>query len=281
MYTVLNQLRVIATVMVYNEADVIGQLLKHLDRQGIYFVVLDGGSEDGSIEIVQQYRGLRLLEHRIVRRDSFSLKKDLECSLEMARKYHPDWILRNDADEFLESAAGGTLAQEIANEDHRGYNLIQFNNFEFCLTERELNNRENNVRKKLRFYTYSDDFRYRAWKCNPAVSDHNSGGHYPSYPAGIKVKVSPRKFVMRHYRFRSVQGAMDKVFKNRLPRFAPEERARGWHVHYDHFKKDPRFLILDSGKLSRYDEDGRWDLTKRHEWYPNLAFARREELFPE
>ena len=35
---------VVATVRVYNEADIVDQVLGHLSEQGINFVVLDGGS---------------------------------------------------------------------------------------------------------------------------------------------------------------------------------------------------------------------------------------------
>ena len=44
-------MRIIATVPVYNEVDIIGQVLEHLSTQGVDFVVLDGGSHDGSAEI--------------------------------------------------------------------------------------------------------------------------------------------------------------------------------------------------------------------------------------
>jgi len=275
-------LRIIAIISVYNEEDILDQLLNYLRENGISFIVLDGGSQDKSIQIALKYAGKGLLAHEVVKRDYKRSDLDLPHSLQMAIKHNPDWILRNDADEFLESPIPDkTLHDAIAREYQAGFNVIQFNNFEFCLTERDFESNESDVRKKLRYYTWSDDYRYKAWKYYPGANDYNSGGHYPMYPAGIKVRVSPRKFVMRHYRFRSVQGAIDKVFKEKLPRYAPEEHARGWHVHYDHFKKDPGFFILDSAKLSRYGEDGRWDLTKRHEWYPNLAFPRREDLFPD
>jgi hypothetical protein len=50
-------LHVVATVLVYNEADIVGQVLDHLREHGISFVVLDGGSQDGSIEIAQGFKG--------------------------------------------------------------------------------------------------------------------------------------------------------------------------------------------------------------------------------
>jgi len=272
-------LRIVATIAVYNEADIIGQVLDHLYEQGILFVVLDNGSKDDSIEIVRSYEGKGLLEHRTVRRDHFRWGLDLDCMLEMASRHDADWILRNDADEFLQPPeADETLCAAIAKENDRGVNVIQFDNFEFCLTEKDYNSNEPDIRKKLRFYTWSDDFRYKAWKYYLGTTDRESGGHYPFFPGGIKARIGPRKFVMRHYRFRSPDQALRKVFKERLPRHDPEERARGWHWHYDHFKEDPEFFILDSKRLSRY-ENGVWDMARRFDWYPNWRYPTREELF--
>jgi glycosyltransferase involved in cell wall biosynthesis len=277
---VVSDLRVVGTVSVYNEADILGQVLAHLHEQGIMFVVLDGGSEDGSVEIAQSFRDKGLLEHRIVRRNSFTLREDLDCLIEMASVYFPDWILKNDADEFLEPREQGrTLLDAIVAEDQFGSNIIQFDNFEFCLTEMDSGSSEPDIRKRLRFYTWSDDFRYKAWRYYPGATYRESGGHYPLFPRGIKAKVSPRKLVMRHYRFRSPEQAVRRVFKERLPRYSPEERANGWHAHYDHFKEDPQFFVLDSDMLSRYDGDCRWDLTKRFDWYRDWRYPTREELF--
>ena len=277
---VVFDLRIIATVPVYNEADIIGQVLGHLHEQGILFVVLDGGSQDGSIEIAQGFRGKGLLEHRIVRRDFLRLREDLDCLIEMASAYFPDWILKNDADEFLESREQGrTLFDAIAAEDQLGFNITQFDNFEFCLTEMDSSSSEPDIRKRLRFYTWSDDFQYKAWKYVPGATYRETGGHYPLLPRGTKPKVSPRKLVMRHYRFRSPEQAVRRVFKERLPRYSPEERANGWHAHYDHFKEDPQFFILASDMLSRYDEDCRWDLTRRFDWYNGSRYPTSEALF--
>lgn len=276
----MSHLRIVATVNVYNEADIIDELLTHLDNQGIEYVVLDGGSDDGSIKLVKQHPGRGLLEHKIVRRESITLSKDLDCSLEMARRYEPDWIIRNDADEFFEAPDHHmTLAEGIEREASKGYNLIQFNNFEFGLTEHDLNSREKNVRKKLQFYTYSDNFRYKAWRHYPKATDRETGGHYPIFPRGVRVDLSPRRFIMRHYRFRSPEQAIRRIFQDRLPRYSQQERAlKRWHLQYDSFKTDPRSCIVDSKQLAHVDNPHEWDMTVRYNWYPVQRFHSREEI---
>ena len=272
-------MRIIATVPVYNEVDIIGQVLEHLSMQGVDFVVLDGGSHDGSAEIARGFAGKGLLELKILKRNHFQLKENLDVLLKMAIRYRPDWIIRNDADEFFEGpVAGQSLGEAIAKRDQFGSNLVQFDNFEFCLTEKDCDSAEVDIRKKLRFYTWSDDFRYKAWKYYAGTEDRESGGHYPIFPRGVKAKLSDTKFVLRHYRFRSPEQALRKVFRDRLPRFSPEERSsKLWHVQYDHFKTAPaRFFVLNSDELACVD--GKWDTTPRYSWYPGDHFHSREEI---
>ncbi len=288
--------RVIAGMRVYNEADILGQVLNHLHKQGIFFVIVDGGSQDGSVEIAKRYANRGLLEHRVIVRDFSWPNLDLACLNEMASRYTPDWILRNDADEFLEAQdAGMKLSDAIAEVDRRGFNIIQFDNFEFYLTEKDresvkpsiLKNlpffrSEPDIRSRLLYYSWSDDYRYKAWKYSPEVSDSEAAGHYPVFPSSIKAKVYPQKFVMRHYRFRSPEQGLRRVFGERLPRYAPELRARGWNYHHDHFKENPQFFILDSNTLSKYDGEGKWNTSMRpNRIGPSVlpGYRSRQELF--
>lgn len=70
-------LRLVATMMVYNEADILSQVLDHLVDQGVHFVILDDGSEDGSVEIAQSYAGKGLLEHIVLKHDTMMWGKTL------------------------------------------------------------------------------------------------------------------------------------------------------------------------------------------------------------
>ena len=274
----MTALRIIATVLVYNEADIVAQVLDNLHRNRIEFVVLDGGSQDGSIEIARGFRGKGLLEHRTLNRGVWKLQADLDCLVEMAARHTPDWIVLNDADEFLEPRElRTTLHEAIVRENREGHNVVQFDNFEFSLTERDSESKEPDVRKRLRFYKWSDDYRYKAWKYYPGATFSSTGGHRPVFPKGVKAKLSPRKFVMRHYRFRSIEQAMRKVFKERLPRYATEERAKGWHVQYDDFRSDPKFFVENSKTLSEYNEDGMWEIVRDPDWYP--MYLTSDELF--
>ena len=273
-------LRLVATMMVYNEADILSQVLDHLVDQGVHFVILDDGSEDGSVEIAQNYAGKGLLEHKVLKHDTMMWGENLDRLLEMAARHHPDWILKNDADEFLEPPQEDeTLARAIAEEDRRGYNAIQFNDFEFHLTDQDYNSNEPDIRKRLKFYTWWGDFLYTAWKYYPGTSYRESAGHFPVFPKGIETKISPRKFVMRHYRFRTPEQAVRRVFKERLPRYSKKERAKGWHHNYDNCKEDPCSFIQDSTKVSYYPGSGKSSFTRGVREHPELRpHPSREEV---
>jgi hypothetical protein len=181
----------------------------------------------------------------------------------MALDQNPNWALLNDADEFLESPYDSlTLKQAIELEDRKGYNLIQFNNFEFWPTEKNHNNTEKDIRKRLKYYTWNDDYRFRAWKVYPGIKIHETGGHYPKFPVDIEIKVSPNKFILRHYKIRSYEHGLRKVFNERLPRYFREESNRGWNVQYTKFGKDKKYFVIDSNKLTEYKDNGNWNLNR-------------------
>lgn len=255
-------MKIVGMMPVYNEADIVAQSVAYLISQGIELVILDS-STDGSYEIVSKFLGKGVISIKKFHSDKFEQEKILSKLCQMAESQTPDWEVICDADEFLESPRRElTLKQAIELEDARGYNIIQFNNFEFMLTERDLHAKERDIRKRLRYYTWNDDFRFRAFKFYPGTRIHEHGGHFPIFQILHEVNISPNKFVLRHYRFRSYEQGLRKVFEERLPRYSPHELNKGWHVHYKNFRKDKRYFVIDPKRLNRYEEDGNWNYVK-------------------
>jgi glycosyltransferase involved in cell wall biosynthesis len=260
----MNQMKVVAVVMVRNEDDIIEQTLDHLHCNGIQFVVLDAGSTDKSVEIVSRFAARGLLEHKIVSRNIFTMK-DYDYIIEIASRHSPDWILINDADMFYESPSQNErLFDAIAKEGKRGRNIIQFHQIIFSLTEKDVESTEPNIQKKLRYYRWNDDFEYRAWKYYPDTRVAESGSHFPKFPEGVRVKLSRRKFILRHYPFRSIEQANRKIFKERLGRMDQEEHARGLNIHYDQFKPGRESFVANSHTLHKYEDDGKWAIPADH-----------------
>lgn len=260
-------MRIIGMIFVYNEADIVGSVIEHLLSQGIELVILDNGSTDDSYEISTRYIGKGVLSVERLVTERFECGLILETLYEMALKHKPDWTLLSSADEFHESPYPDlTLREAIETEDQQGYNLIQFNNFEFLPTEQDRDSLETDVRKQVKYYTWNDDCQFHCWKVCEGITVRDGCGHYPVFPKNAKVKVSPTKYVLRHYRIRSYQHGLKKIFVERLPRYPEEERKKGWHVHYDKFGRDEKFFIIDSRNLNKYEDDGGWIVKKTFDW---------------
>jgi len=263
-------MNIIGMMAVYNESDIVSQSVAHMISQGIPLVVLDNSSTDGSYEIVSELLGKGVISVERFRSEKFELVKILQRLWGMATALVPDWVVLCCPDEFLESPSRNlTLKEAIEREAAQAYNMIQFTNFEFMLTEVDRDSQEKDVRKRLRYYTMHDDLHFRAFKFYKGTTIHDYAGDFPIFPIDIEVNISPHKFVLRHYRFRSYEHGLKKVFEDRLPRYSPDELSRGWHVHYKRFKKDIGYFVINSKELTRYEEDGKWNPTRTFD--PNLG----------
>ena len=260
-------MKIIGMIPVYNESDIIESVIEHLLSQGIQLVILDNGSTDGSFESCSKYlgRGVSSLERFATDRLQFDLL--LSKLYEMASQQRPDWVLLSAADEFLESPYPQLSLQDaIESENRKGYNMIQFNNFEFWPTEQDQESHETDVRKRLKYYTFNDDLQFRAWKTFPGITVTGTVGHYPVFPDKVKIRIPRTKYILRHYRIRSYEHGLKKVFSERLPRYPPEEQKKGRHVHYSNFRQEKKFFVIYSGNLNRYNEDGKWITKKTFDW---------------
>jgi glycosyltransferase involved in cell wall biosynthesis len=271
-------------IPVYNESDIIGQVVYHLISQGVQLVIIDNGSNDGSFEICRKFLSKGVLRVERLWTEKHEWRLMLRELYKLALEYSPEWALLSGADEFLESPYRGlTLSEAIKIEASKGHNLIQFDNFEFWPTEKDRNRRVRDVRKRIKYYTWNDDDQFRCWKVYPAIKVDEFGSHKPSFPPRVAEKVSPNKFVLRHYKIRSYEHGLRKVFDERLPRYSKPELRLGWHVHYNNFVRDERHFIIDSQQLTRYNDDGNWSLTKTFDgsfgaWNPPSINERLSNL---
>ena len=64
---------------------------------------------------------------------------------------------------------------------------------------------------------------------------------------------------MKHYPLRNALQANKKVFKDRLPRVATEQKTFGWHTQYDAF-----------GQIGTVDG---WDSHKLTPWHPTYFMS--------
>ncbi|MFD4423042.1 glycosyltransferase family 2 protein [Agromyces sp. NPDC058484] len=95
-------MKLVMTMMVRDEADIIRAVLEHHRAQGVdLIIVTDNGSVDGTTEILQEYAAEGFLDLRF---DPEHRKQQSQVVTAMARDAHTlhgaDWVINADADEF-------------------------------------------------------------------------------------------------------------------------------------------------------------------------------------
>lgn len=95
-------MKLVMTLMVRDEADIIDSMINHHISQGIdKMIITDNGSVDGTVQILEKYVELGFVD---LRHDSVQRKQQSSIVTQMARDaynlYQADWVLNADADEF-------------------------------------------------------------------------------------------------------------------------------------------------------------------------------------
>lgn len=264
-------------ISIFNEEDIIEEMIKHSISQGLELVILDGGSTDSTYEICKNFSDkskIKLFQFKARKWDLYSA---LRMTYDLAIKESPDWIVLMDADEFFESDSEDmTLKESIKNVDKHGYNLIQFDRFEFFMTDND--HESNSIQKRLTYYSHETDFIYRAWKFFPGIRNEPRGGHLPIFPDGYKYKINPQKFVCKHYRFRSEIQARKKL-KERFDRTKDSSDVKiGWHSHIKKMLEKETPLVINHKLLNKYRNGNVWNYEKKFSYFTK-NHLKREEIF--
>ncbi|WP_238473461.1 glycosyltransferase family 2 protein [Nocardioides cavernaquae] len=97
------RLRIIATMMVRDEVDIVAAMIEHtLDQGADLIIVTDNASVDGTTEVLEAYAATERVE---LHHDPLHKKQQSKVVTGMARRarteHRADWVLNLDADEFL------------------------------------------------------------------------------------------------------------------------------------------------------------------------------------
>jgi len=271
-------MKIVAMIPVYNEEDIISEVIDYLLSQEIKPVVLDNGSTDNSYEILKKFSERGVITLGQFKSRIFDFYQIFRVLYDMVLTQSPDWVVLQGADEFLESGMKNMkLNDSISVVDSNGYNLIQFNRFDFFLTDND-NESAKSIKQKLPYYSCQGDFLYRSWKCMPGI-DIAYGGHYPIFPYGHKYKIYPRKFVLRHYIFRSKEQAEKKMVE-RMKRTNYNPRTKtGFNPHYNKVLGKEFLSEIDHQLLTKYEEDRKWNLEEKFSPFAWTNPPKKEDIF--
>jgi glycosyltransferase involved in cell wall biosynthesis len=272
-------LRLTAIIAVYNEADIIGQSVSDLVRQGIRVHVLDNHSTDGTLEALSPFLDSGLVEvERFPAEDAgpnhlYEHARIMARKQQLARELDADWFISHDADEFRESPwAGLTFREGVERVNRFGYNAIDFAVLNFQPTHDGFTP-DRDVRDTFPYFELAgpwDRTQIKCWKKVPDVELVSSGGHDATFASR---RVFPIRFLLRHYPIRGQAQGERKVFRDRKHRFALEDIERGWHVQYDQIREGHQF-IRSNDALSVYDpEQVRLTLMLQHRGVEDLEAA--------
>lgn len=108
--------KIVMTLMVRDEADIVAAVLEHHLAQGVDFIIAtDNASVDGTREVLQAYADAGVLE---LHDDPRHEKQQAEVVTAMARRaalvHGADWVINADADEFFVPTNAETLADALA-----------------------------------------------------------------------------------------------------------------------------------------------------------------------
>jgi GT2 family glycosyltransferase len=251
--------RVVAIMTAYNEEDIIVPSIEHLIAQGVEVYLIDNWSTDATYELAKQFIGKGLIGiERFPREEppQFYNWKDLLKRVEkIAGEIKADWFIHHDADEVRVSPwQGVTLKDAIYMVDQKGFNCIDHTVIEFHPVDNGFMP-GTDFEAYFKYFEFSKHFsdfvRINAWKNSGLdISLAATGGHDVCFEGR---RVYPYKFLLKHYRIRSQAHGEKKVFTERKPRWNPDERARGWHMHYDNMQRGHVFSRSPS-ELELFDE---------------------------
>lgn len=236
-------MRPLAIIPVYNEADILPAVLRHLEQQGCDAYLLDNWSTDLSPDLLARL-GQNVERWPAERPTLYEWTAILTRVEEIAlEKGQGRWVILHDADEIRRVPhdwSSQTIEQALEIVTITGYNAVQFKVSTFVPTDNLWAAGENPERHFRHHRNEHVDHglpHVKAWfQGHERVDLHTHGGHQVVFPNRY---VCPHPFILKHYPIRSQEHGERKVLKERIPRYAPQERSKRWHVQYDEYVHQP------------------------------------------
>lgn len=250
--------RACAILATFNEADIVVESVRKLIAGGLEVFVIDNGSTDRTLELLNPLVGKGVVDIRTVRfhedgREIYDWTSILRMKEDLSKTLGFDWYLHVDADEIRYAPWPGlSLREGLDRVDHSGYNLVNFKLFNFRLTHDIA--ASDDFERDMPAYSageYFNQYQVKAWKAHRDIDIVANGGHIARRPDG---KIYPVRFIHKHYPVRSLEHGRRKILQERKQRFSVAEKQRGWHVQYDQMADvSAQDVFWPAVKLARFD----------------------------
>lgn len=253
-------MKIFAIMLVKNEVDIVGHVLKSAEKWADKIFILDNGSTDGTWELIQSMKNDCITPwkqyfgdyHNGLRADVFNEFKHLSEPGDW-------WCFKLDADEFYADDPREFLAK-IPKSEH----LVSKQSIDFFLTEEDLKEYTftEDFSKDVEFLKYYKTpcwceprfFRYRkkfTWK-----NEYNS--HYPKH-AGV---LSKQFILVKHYAYRNPAQLQRRLDSRNNSKVKKEGISWRWdYTNWKQFLRKRDDLIKDDKNLETYRRQPR-DLGK-------------------
>ena len=230
---------VTAFVPVFNEADVLRACVEHHLANGLEVHLIDNWSTDGSWELARELaRSPRVKVERFpadlpTRAYEWAALLGRIEALAATGDHH--WAVLADADEAREPPwPGRTVREALWAVDRHGFTAVDHTVLEFPPVDESFvpgTDPQEHFRHVEFWRGPGYEPQVKAWRRPPWPARLvPTGGHEAEFEGR---RIFPYNFLDKHYPIRSQAHGERKVFGERVPRWAEEERERGWHAQYD------------------------------------------------
>ncbi len=223
-------IRITALLVIRDEEIYLNKCLDYLLDAGMQIVIIDNGSSDKSLEIIQSYidegKPIKVFDHPY--EGYFNLEALLERLEEITEDIDTDWFLRTDADEIMEAPGQfSNLAEGIAHVDSQGYNTINFDELVFVPYKKEQSYIGKDYETEMKFYYFHEPSPLRlmrAWKKTKHKANFAAyAGHLTTFEGR---NIYPENFILKHYIFLSYEYGLIK-YTSQI--FTKKSIDKGWH----------------------------------------------------
>lgn len=254
------RVRISAVIPTYNEEDIIYWTIQNLVRQDIFVYVLDNESTDATARIAKEFPSSCVSVRSFHTGGQFHERIQGECIRRCMRdlEMDTDWLIKNDADEFLEAPFHGMYLREgIELADREGSNCVGARAFVFFPMSEEVPHVSGeDVRlfyDYFRIWNKSDrwtrEFHPQCdelWKLNvfKCRADISYVDPHRLSPTGSLV-LFPHLFILRHYPYRHPERTRRRLLVERRARMSLWNLENQVSCHYAKYTENTAFFFDD------------------------------------